>query len=69
MAAFGAEKFRAGQLWHWIYHRGVTDFATMTNLAKPFRERLAERYELRRPADREGAHLDRRHKEMAAALR
>ena len=50
MAAFGAEKFRAGQLWHWIYHRGVTDFAAMTNLAKPFRERLAEHYELRRPA-------------------
>src|SRR3954469_25045575 len=49
MAAFGAEKFRAGQLWHWIYHRGVTDFAAMTNLAKPFRERLAEHYELRRP--------------------
>jgi len=50
MAAFGAEKFRAGQLWHWIYHRGVTDFVAMTNLAKPFRERLAEHYELRRPA-------------------
>jgi 23S rRNA (adenine2503-C2)-methyltransferase len=50
MAAFGAEKFRAGQLWHWIYHRGVTDFAAMTNLAKPFRARLAERYALRRPA-------------------
>ena len=45
----GAETFRAGQLWHWIYHRGVTDFAAMTNLAKPFRELLAERYELRRP--------------------
>jgi 23S rRNA (adenine2503-C2)-methyltransferase len=26
MAAFGAEPFRARQLWHWIYHRGVTDF-------------------------------------------
>ena len=50
MAEFGAEKFRAGQLWHWIYHRGVTDFAAMTNLAKPFRERLAEHYDLRRPA-------------------
>jgi 23S rRNA (adenine2503-C2)-methyltransferase len=49
MAGFGAEKFRARQLWHWIYHRGATDFAVMTNLAKPFRERLAERYELRRP--------------------
>ena len=49
MAALGAEPFRARQLWHWIYHRGVTDFAAMTSLAKPFRERLAERYELRRP--------------------
>ena len=49
MATFGAEPFRARQLWHWIYHRGVTDFAVMTNLAKGFRERLAERYELGRP--------------------
>ncbi len=50
MAAFGAEPFRARQLWHWIYHRGVTDFARMTSLSKGFRERLADCYELRRPA-------------------
>ena len=49
MAAFGAEPFRARQLWHWIYHRGVTQFAVMTSLAKAFRERLAERYALHRP--------------------
>jgi len=49
MADFGAEPFRARQLWHWIYHRGVTDFAEMTSLAKGFRERLADRYALRRP--------------------
>src|SRR5690349_8448902 len=49
MAGFGAEPFRARQLWHWIYHRGVTDFAVMTNLAKGFRQRLADTYELRRP--------------------
>jgi 23S rRNA (adenine2503-C2)-methyltransferase len=49
MAAFGVEPFRTRQLWHWIYHRGATDFAVMTSLAKGFRERLAERYELRRP--------------------
>ena len=48
MAAFGAEPFRARQIWHWIYHRGVTDFSAMTNLAKPFRERLAERFVLGR---------------------
>lgn len=50
MAEFGAEPFRARQLWHWIYHRGATDFAQMTSLSKVFRDRLAERYELRRPA-------------------
>jgi 23S rRNA (adenine2503-C2)-methyltransferase len=50
MERFGAEPFRARQLWHWLYHRGATDFAAMTNLAKPFRERLAETYVLRRPA-------------------
>ena len=50
MAEFGAEPFRARQLWHWIYHRGATDFAAMTTLAKGFREQLAARYELRRPA-------------------
>jgi 23S rRNA (adenine2503-C2)-methyltransferase len=49
MVEFGAEPFRARQLWHWIYHRGATEFAEMTSLAKAFRERLAERYELRRP--------------------
>ena len=50
LAAFGAEPFRARQLWHWIYHRGATDFAAMTSLSKAFRERLALRYELSRPA-------------------
>jgi 23S rRNA (adenine2503-C2)-methyltransferase len=47
---FGAEPFRARQLWHWIYHRGATDFSTMTSLSKAFRERLAARYQLSRPA-------------------
>jgi len=50
VAALGAEPFRARQLWHWIYHRGAADFAAMTTLAKGFREQLAERYVLRRPA-------------------
>src|SRR5579862_789650 len=49
MAGFGAEPFRARQLWHWIYHRGATDFADMSNLAKGFRELLAQRYRLGRP--------------------
>ena len=49
MAVFGAEPFRARQLWHWIYHRGATDFAAMTSLSKTFREELAGHYALGRP--------------------
>ena len=26
-------RMRAGQIWHWIYHRGVQDFAEMTNIS------------------------------------
>ncbi|MBV9374386.1 MAG: 23S rRNA (adenine(2503)-C(2))-methyltransferase RlmN [Alphaproteobacteria bacterium] len=50
MAKFGVEPFRARQLWHWIYHRGATDFAAMTSLAKPLRDKLAAQYVLNRPA-------------------
>ncbi len=46
----GAPPFRARQLWHWIYHRGARDFAAMTSLAKDFREALAGRFTLARPA-------------------
>ena len=49
MLSVGLEKFRARQLWHWIYYRGATDFAVMTTLAKPVRERLAESYVVARP--------------------
>ena len=49
MVAIGEKPFRAKQLWHWIYNRGVTDFALMTTIAKPMQEKLAERYSLARP--------------------
>jgi 23S rRNA (adenine2503-C2)-methyltransferase len=49
MAALGEKPFRAKQLWHWIYHRGETDFAAMSTLSKDFRARLAETCEVRRP--------------------
>src|SRR5579872_4992560 len=49
LAKIGAPAFRARQLWHWIYHRGATDFAAMTSLAKGFRAQLAERYAVARP--------------------
>ncbi|MFQ5774090.1 MAG: 23S rRNA (adenine(2503)-C(2))-methyltransferase RlmN [Kiloniellaceae bacterium] len=46
----GEPAFRARQLWHWIYHRGATDFAAMTSLSKAFRARLAERFAVARPS-------------------
>ncbi|CAO3352946.1 23S rRNA (adenine(2503)-C(2))-methyltransferase RlmN [Azospirillum melinis] len=49
MLSIGLEKFRARQLWHWLYHRGSTDFAEMTTLAKPVREKLADAYIVARP--------------------
>ena len=49
LAALGEKPFRARQLWHWLYHRGATDFAAMTTLTGPLRRRLAERYCLARP--------------------
>jgi 23S rRNA (adenine2503-C2)-methyltransferase len=49
MVAIGEKPFRAKQLWHWIYHRGVTGFAQMTTIGKPLQEKLAERYALPRP--------------------
>jgi 23S rRNA (adenine2503-C2)-methyltransferase len=42
-------RMRANQLWHWIYHRGVADFSTMRNIARPLLEKLAEHYTLARP--------------------
>ncbi|SMX23035.1 23S rRNA (adenine(2503)-C(2))-methyltransferase RlmN [Boseongicola aestuarii] len=37
-------KMRVNQLWQWIYHWGVRDFAEMTNLAKDYRAKLAEHF-------------------------
>jgi 23S rRNA (adenine2503-C2)-methyltransferase len=42
-------KLRAKQLWHWTYHRGVTDFDAMTDIAKTMRPWLAERFVIGRP--------------------
>ncbi|WP_425597322.1 23S rRNA (adenine(2503)-C(2))-methyltransferase RlmN [Thalassobaculum salexigens] len=49
-AEAGLPKFRANQVWQWIYHKGATSFDGMTNLAKPLRQQLAERFRISRPA-------------------
>ena len=42
-------RMRVAQIWHWLYLRGATDFAAMTNMSKPLREDLARRFRLARP--------------------
>ena len=42
-------KMRASQIWGWIHHYGVTDFAAMSNVAKDMQGRLAEVFTLARP--------------------
>jgi len=42
-------KLRAKQVFHWLYHRGETDFERMTDLAKPMRGWMAERFVVGRP--------------------
>ncbi len=43
LSGMGKEKFRTVQIMRWIYQRGVTAFADMTDLAKSFREALNQR--------------------------
>ena len=42
-------KMRVNQIWQWVYHWGVRDFAQMTNLAKDFRARLAAHFVIELP--------------------
>ncbi|WCR11286.1 23S rRNA (adenine(2503)-C(2))-methyltransferase RlmN [Paracoccus stylophorae] len=42
-------RMRVGQIWQWIYHWGVRDFAAMTNLAKDYRNLLAQSFEIAVP--------------------
>ncbi len=51
-----AAKLRAKQVFHWLYHRGVTDFEAMTDIAKPMRPWLATRFVIGRPDVVEAQH-------------
>ena len=42
-------KMRVGQVWQWVYHWGVRDFAQMSNLAKDYRALLAANFEISLP--------------------
>lgn len=45
---YGKEKFRAQQIYSWVYQKGVTDFELMTNLSKDLRAELPKILEFRK---------------------
>ncbi len=49
LGALGVERYRADQMYSWVYAKGVTDFENMTNLSKDLRGRLAESFRIGRP--------------------
>ncbi|MFN3282500.1 MAG: 23S rRNA (adenine(2503)-C(2))-methyltransferase RlmN [Tabrizicola sp.] len=42
-------KMRLGQVWQWVYHWGVRDFAQMTNLSKDYRALLERHFTIEIP--------------------
>ena len=42
LAGLGVPRFHGRQVFHWIYRRGVTDFAKMTDLSRDLRASLAD---------------------------
>jgi 23S rRNA (adenine2503-C2)-methyltransferase len=42
-------RMRVGQIWNWIYFRGVKNFSEMTNVSKELRALLEENFTLARP--------------------
>ena len=49
LAEIGEPAFRTKQIWHWVYHQGVTDFTRMSSIAKPLQAKLAEHFIIGRP--------------------
>src|SRR5438094_855347 len=49
LEARGQERFRARQIFRWIYRRGVTDPAAMTDLSRELRASLASDFSLSTP--------------------
>ena len=45
----GHQRFRARQIFRWLYRRGVTDFAAMTDLSRDVRATLASDFSLTTP--------------------
>jgi len=44
LVSMGEKPFRARQVYEWLWQRSCTDFEAMSNLSKPLRDRLKERF-------------------------
>ena len=49
LLALGHKRFRAQQLFRWVYERGITDFEEMSNLSKSFRAELPQLFNFQQP--------------------
>jgi 23S rRNA (adenine2503-C2)-methyltransferase len=49
IGALGNEKYRARQLYQWVYNKGILDFAEMTNIAKGLRTVFKEMFDTSLP--------------------
>jgi 23S rRNA (adenine2503-C2)-methyltransferase len=50
VTALGLPKFRARQLWRWVWRHGLTSFDEMSDLGKPVRDQFAGLFTADRPA-------------------
>lgn len=48
LTGLGIEGFRASQIWQWVYTKGVTDFAQMSNIKKETQALLADHFTIER---------------------
>ncbi|MBQ7609362.1 MAG: 23S rRNA (adenine(2503)-C(2))-methyltransferase RlmN [Desulfovibrionaceae bacterium] len=46
---FGEPRFRADQIWQWLWQKMARDFSAMTNVSRAARERLAEHFTITWP--------------------
>ncbi len=49
ISEIGEKKFRADQLWSWVFNKGCSNFDEMSNISKSLREKFADIFSIDRP--------------------
>ena len=50
LVSHGFQKFRAGQIWSWIYTKGATEFSQMSSISKDQQAKMDALFSIARPA-------------------